>query len=32
MTGVRYNPLTQSWSLGRDLSVNYMAVGYKENE
>ena len=32
MTGVRYNPLTQSWSLGRDLSVNYMAVGFKENE
>ncbi len=26
MTGVRYNPLTDRWSLTRDLDVNYMVV------
>ena len=30
ITGVRYNPLAASWSLGRDLSVNYMAMAVKE--
>jgi 2-polyprenyl-6-hydroxyphenyl methylase/3-demethylubiquinone-9 3-methyltransferase len=30
ITGVRYNPIAGSWSLGNDLSVNYMAVGVKE--
>jgi 2-polyprenyl-6-hydroxyphenyl methylase/3-demethylubiquinone-9 3-methyltransferase len=28
--GVRYHPLDDEWSLSRDLSVNYMAVGVKE--
>ena len=30
MSGVRYNPLTDTWSLGRDLSINYMAFAVKE--
>jgi 2-polyprenyl-6-hydroxyphenyl methylase/3-demethylubiquinone-9 3-methyltransferase len=30
-TGVRYNPLAATWSLGRDLSVNYMVMGEKES-
>ena len=30
VTGVRYDPLAASWSLGRDLSVNYMMMGIKE--
>ncbi len=30
VTGVRYDPLAASWSLGRDLSVNYMVMGIKE--
>jgi 2-polyprenyl-6-hydroxyphenyl methylase / 3-demethylubiquinone-9 3-methyltransferase len=29
MTGVSYNPLRDSWSLGRDLDVNYMVVATK---
>lgn len=29
-TGVRYRPFEDDWSLSRDLSVNYMAVGVKE--
>jgi 2-polyprenyl-6-hydroxyphenyl methylase/3-demethylubiquinone-9 3-methyltransferase len=29
MTGVGYDPLRDSWSLGRDLDVNYMAVAVK---
>jgi 2-polyprenyl-6-hydroxyphenyl methylase/3-demethylubiquinone-9 3-methyltransferase len=29
ITGVSYNPLRDSWSLGRDLDVNYMAVATK---
>ena len=29
-TGVRYSPLDDEWRLSRDLSVNYMAVGVKE--
>ncbi len=30
ITGVRYNPFAASWALGRDLSVNYMAMGIKQ--
>ena len=30
LTGMRYNPLAASWSLGRDPSVNYIAMGIKE--
>ena len=30
MTGVVYNPLSDRWSLGRDLAVNYMAFAIKE--
>ena len=30
MTGVRYSPFADEWSLSRDLSVNYMAVGVRE--
>ncbi len=30
ITGVRYNPLRDDWSLSRDVSVNYMVVGVKE--
>ncbi len=30
MTGVRYDPFAGSWSLDRNLSVNYMAVGVNE--
>lgn len=30
ITGVRYNPIAGSWTLGNDLSVNYMAVGVKD--
>ena len=26
LTGVSYNPLSDSWSLGRDTDVNYMAL------
>jgi 2-polyprenyl-3-methyl-5-hydroxy-6-metoxy-1,4-benzoquinol methylase len=29
MTGVGYNPLTDEWSLTRDLDVNYMVVAKK---
>jgi 2-polyprenyl-6-hydroxyphenyl methylase/3-demethylubiquinone-9 3-methyltransferase len=29
LTGVSYNPLADRWSLGRDLSVNYMAFAVK---
>jgi 2-polyprenyl-6-hydroxyphenyl methylase/3-demethylubiquinone-9 3-methyltransferase len=29
MTGVSYNPLRDSWTLGRDLDVNYMTVATK---
>jgi 2-polyprenyl-6-hydroxyphenyl methylase/3-demethylubiquinone-9 3-methyltransferase len=25
LTGMSYNPLTQTYSLGRDVSVNYLA-------
>jgi 2-polyprenyl-6-hydroxyphenyl methylase/3-demethylubiquinone-9 3-methyltransferase len=32
MTGVSYNPLRDSWSLGRDLDVNYMTVATKPAE
>jgi 2-polyprenyl-6-hydroxyphenyl methylase/3-demethylubiquinone-9 3-methyltransferase len=32
MTGVSYNPLRDSWSLGRDLDVNYMAVATRPAE
>jgi 2-polyprenyl-6-hydroxyphenyl methylase/3-demethylubiquinone-9 3-methyltransferase len=32
LTGVSYNPLRDSWSLGRDLDVNYMAVATKPAE
>ena len=31
ITGVRYSPFNQTWSLCRDLSVNYMVVGVKED-
>jgi 2-polyprenyl-6-hydroxyphenyl methylase/3-demethylubiquinone-9 3-methyltransferase len=30
LTGMSYNPLTQQYSLGRDLSVNYLGYGMKE--
>lgn len=30
MTGVIYNPLSDRWTLGRDLGVNYMAFAIKE--
>lgn len=29
MTGVSYNPFSKSWSLSKDLGVNYMMVGQK---
>lgn len=29
MTGVAYNPLSDSWSLSRDMGVNYMALAMK---
>lgn len=31
LTGMSYNPLTQEYSLGRDLSVNYLAFCSKES-
>ena len=30
LTGMSYNPLTQQYSLGKDLSVNYLGYGIKE--
>lgn len=30
ITGVRYSPLSGRWSLGNDLSVNYMVTGVKD--
>lgn len=30
MAGARYSPLNDTWSLSRDLSVNYMVVGVKD--
>ena len=32
LTGMNYNPLTQQYSLGKDLSVNYLGYGIKEQE
>lgn len=32
LTGMSYNPLTQEYSLGRDLTVNYLAFCRKEPE
>jgi 2-polyprenyl-6-hydroxyphenyl methylase/3-demethylubiquinone-9 3-methyltransferase len=31
LTGMSYNPLTKSYSLGRDLDVNYLAACVREN-
>ena len=30
MAGASYSPLNDTWSLSRDLSVNYMVVGVKD--
>jgi 2-polyprenyl-6-hydroxyphenyl methylase/3-demethylubiquinone-9 3-methyltransferase len=30
LTGMSYNPITQQYSLGKDLSVNYLGYGVKE--
>jgi len=32
LTGMSYNPFTQQYSLGRDLSVNYLGYGIKEED
>ena len=31
MAGASYSPLNDTWSLSRDLSVNYMVVGVKDD-
>lgn len=32
LSGMSYNPLTGQYSLGKDLSVNYLGYGIKEND